>query len=181
MRWKRFWGPLFAPKNRADAASPGCIWLALSRLRMDLDGASRQHEFGYQWQMVGETGPVMAAARVPVRVLGHELAGAVQAACVDVVQLRQGQARGEGGAAGGVAQAGLGQDGLQFLAPVVEVARNQQGRAGGHLACDELLQLARLAHAAGAEQAQVNNDDVDVAALHVNDRVQQAALLEAVV
>ena len=27
-------------------------------------------------------------------------------------------------AAGGVAQAGLGQDGLQFLAPVVEVARN---------------------------------------------------------
>lgn len=148
---------------------------------MDLNDASRQHEFGYQWQMVGETGPVMAAARVPVRVLGHELAGAVQAACVNVVQLRQGQARGEGGAAGGVAQAGLGQDGLQFLAPVVEVARNQQGRAGRHLACDELLQLARLAHAAGAEQAQVNDDDVDMAALHVNDRVQQAALLEAVV
>lgn len=147
---------------------------------MDLNGASGQHEFGYQWQMVGEAGPVVAA-RVPVRVLRHELAGAVQAACVDVVQLRQGQARGEGGAAGGVAQAGLGQDGLQFLAPVVEVARNQQGRAGRHLACNELLQLARLAHAAGAEQAQVNDDDVDMAALHVNDRVQQAALLEAVV
>ena len=102
------------------------VWL--SRLRMNLDDASRQHEFGHQWQMVGEAGPVVAA-RLPVRVLGHELAGAVQAACVNVVQLRQGQARGEGGAAGGVAQAGLGQDGLQFLAPVVEVASNQQGRA----------------------------------------------------
>ena len=77
-------GLLFAPKNRAYVASPGCIRLALSRPRMDLNGASRQHEFGYQWQMVGETGPVVAA-RVPVRVLGHELAGAVQAACVDVV------------------------------------------------------------------------------------------------
>ena len=74
---------LFTPKQSGySKPRPHLAWF--SRPRMDLNGASGQHEFGYQWQMVGEAGPVVAA-RVPVRVLRHELAGAVQAACVDVV------------------------------------------------------------------------------------------------
>ena len=155
-------------------------------MKCGMRASIRQGEFGDEGKVVGEARPVVPAdgglGGAPA--LGDELVDAPQAAGVNVIKLGEGQTGGEGAAVGGAAlavQAACCEQAGEGLAPVVEVARHEQGCLAGHFAFDEVLQLPDLAHAAGADEAQVNDDDVHLAALHVDDAVQQAALLEAVV
>ena len=116
--------------------------------------------------------------------LRHKLAHAAQATGIDVVELREGQTRRVGVATAALAfavQAAVGHQLVQLLAPVVEVACDQQRCVGRNFAFNKLLQALNLPHAAGRDQAQMHHDHMHMLAQHVHHRVQEAALLEAVV
>ncbi|KAG1178766.1 hypothetical protein G6F35_016283 [Rhizopus arrhizus] len=65
--------------------------------------------------------------------------------------------------------------------PVVEIARDQDGLAVRHHAPDTLGQRQDLAGAAAGEQAQVHHEAMHRAAVELDARMQQAALLQPMV
>lgn len=69
----------------------------------------------------------------------------------------------------------------QAIAPVVEIARDQDGLAVGHHAPDAFGQRQDLAAAAAGEQPQVHHEAMHRTAVELDGRVQQAALLQPVV
>lgn len=69
----------------------------------------------------------------------------------------------------------------QPVAPVVEIARDQDRFAIGHHAPDALGQRQDLAAAAAGEQAQVHHEAMHRPAVEFDGRVQQPALLQAMI
>lgn len=69
----------------------------------------------------------------------------------------------------------------QAVAPIVEITGDQYRFAVGHHAPDALGQRQDLAAAAAGEQAQVHHEAVHRAPVEFDGRVQQAALLQAMV
>ena len=70
---------------------------------------------------------------------------------------------------------------VELVAPVVEVAGDDQAFALRHLGLDEACEPVDLAHAAGVDQPEVRDDRMHQHAVPLHRHVQQAALLEAMV
>lgn len=69
----------------------------------------------------------------------------------------------------------------QPVAPVIEIASDEDGIALGHQAANALGQRQDLAAAAAGEQAQVDHEAMHGAPVQLDAGMQQAALFEAVV
>ena len=109
--------------------------------------------------------------------------GGHHAPCQHVVELQQRQPRGEGGMThtSQTKQTERRHFPRHHRAAIVEVAGYQQWRMRGHFALDITAQLRQLTHPAGADQTQMYHQDMDCAALHHHFRMEQSALLEAVI
>ena len=104
-------------------------WTGVSAADASVGGISGRLELHQQRQVVGHAGPGRPAR--------HAAAHATEAPGVDPVQREDGHPRGEGQAArqatigrAGPLQAQAGHGRVQALAPIIEIARHQQGLAG---------------------------------------------------